>query len=265
METMNPVPSLEALGLTRLEALAYAWLAVNPATTGYQVSKAIGKPTANVYRALEGLERKGAVARDRGSPPLFHAVPPDELFDLMEREFLDRREIAARALASQAPSAAADEDGIFVLANHEQVVGRLSVMLAAARHRVLLDTPAAVLTEIGEKLDDSSGRGVGLFTLVRGARGSERPDEIIDPERTATPAVRMVVDTREALMAPVAPGRSRVEGAFWTRGPLLVRAMHNAIAHEMFFVEVQKGLREGLSVDELEGAFERCRALRQPG
>ena len=262
---MNPVPALEALGLTRLEALAYAWLAVNPATTGYQVSKAIGKPTANVYRALEGLERKGAVARDRGSPPLFHAVPPEELFDRMEREFLDRREIAVRAIAALAPSADADEDGIFVLTSYEQVVGRLSVMLAAARHRVLLDAPAAVLNEIGETLEDSSGRGVRLVTLVRGAPGSERPDEISDPEPAAVDAVRMVVDTREALMASVAPGRSRVDGGFWTRGPLLVRTMHDAIAHEMFFVQVQKGLREGLSVDELEGAFEHCRSLRQPG
>ena len=71
---MSIEKSLESLGLTQIEALAYAYLVANPSSTGYRVARGIGKPTANVYRALESLGRKGAVLQDRALTPSFRAL-----------------------------------------------------------------------------------------------------------------------------------------------------------------------------------------------
>lgn len=245
---MKPIPSLEALGLTRLEALAYAWLVAHPATTGYKVSKGIGKPTANVYRALEGLERKGAVTNDRASPPLYRAVAPDELLDQLEQEFIDRRAIAAQALrALEAHNHAdADEDGVYPLTSPEQVLGRARVLLSAARRVALLDAPPELRDGLTDAVEDVRSRGAQVLVLARDAAS----------------ALRVVVDARDALIATIAPDGRSVRDAMWTRSALFARTLHDAIANEMFFVLVEQGLREGMSVDELEGAFERTRALR---
>jgi sugar-specific transcriptional regulator TrmB len=262
---MKPIPSLEAMGLTRLEALAYSYLVANPATTGYKVSKGIGKPTANVYRALESLERKGAVTNDRASPPLFRAVAPDELFDRLEREFLDRREIAARALKSLAVETDADQDGVFALKTVEQVMGRARVMLTAARRVAVLDASSQMLAEFADAMDDARARGARVITLVRGAAdGGEQDDVIIDTANPApeASALRLVLDAREALIASIARPANSVRDAMWTRSALFARTLHEAIANEAFFIRVEQGLRDGLSVDELEGTYEWCRAIR---
>ena len=261
---MNPIPSLEALGLTNLEALSYAWLVAHPGTTGYKVSKGIGKPTANVYRALESLERKGAVTNDRASPPLFRAVAPDELFDQLEREFMDRRGIAAQALASLSGEPDADEDGIFRLKNADQVMGRARILLAAAKRAVLLDATPEVLASLGDALDAARSRGVRAVVLARGSLAADHPDTIRDAtaRRSAETTLRMVADAREALIATLPTDGTATADAMWTRSPLFARTLRDAIATDAFYVLVEQGLRDGLSVDELEGAFERCREIR---
>jgi sugar-specific transcriptional regulator TrmB len=260
---MKPIPSLEALGLTHLEALAYACLVASPASTGYKVSKAIGKPTANVYRALEGLERKGAVTNDRGSPPLYRAVAPDELFDQLEREFMDRREIAAQALASLAIEPDTDDDGIFALKSADQVTGRARVLLAAARRVVLMDAAPDAIDGLADAVNDTRARRVRVIVLTRGASGDAHDDTIVDTDahRGSKGTLRIAADAREALIATIAPdGTAR--DAIWTRSAPLARTLHDAIANEAFFVLVEQGLRDGLSVDEMEEAFERCRLVR---
>lgn len=260
---MKPIPSLEALGLTRLEALVYAYLVAHPSTTGYKVSKGIGKPTANVYRALESLERKGAVTNDRASPPLFLAVAPDELLDQLEREFMDRRQIAAQALASVAAEPDTDDDGIFPVRTTDQVTGRARMFLTAARRVVLVDAMPPMLGLLADAVDDARSRRVRVIVLARGASESAHDDTIVDEDarRRTAGALRIAADAREALIATVTPDASARDG-IWTRSPLVARTLHDAIANDMFFVLVEQGLRDGLSVDELEGAFERCRALR---
>ena len=261
---MKSIPSLEALGLTHLESLVYAYLVANPGHTGYRVSKGIGKPTANVYRALESLARKGAVSDDHASPPLFRAVPPDELLDQLERDFMDRREVAARALASLEVEPGGDDDGIFALKSADQVTGRARVLLAAARRVTLVDAAPAVLALFADAVDDARNRGVRVITLTRGSSGDRHRDAITtaSPGGSGAMAFRMAADAREALLATLTPDGISAREAVWTRSPVFAQTLHDAIANDVFFVSVEEGLRGGLSVDELEGAFERCRAIR---
>ena len=63
------------MGLNALEAEVYAQLLKESPLTGYGVAKALGKPAANVYKAIDTLADKGAVIVDEGGTRQCRAVP----------------------------------------------------------------------------------------------------------------------------------------------------------------------------------------------
>ena len=105
MATTSQDPLVNALcelGFTEIEALVYAFLVGSEAATGYRISHAIGKPTANTYKAIASLAQQGAVQVDEGGNRLVRAVPPDELLAGLERRSREKREAARAALRSTA-------------------------------------------------------------------------------------------------------------------------------------------------------------------
>src|SRR6188474_2426856 len=121
--------ALESLGLTQIEARCYAHLAANPSTTGYGVARGIGKPTANVYRAIETLERKGLVIHDRGTPPAYRALPPEEMLARLARAHL---------------------------------------LLAAARRVVMMEAAHDTLARFEHAVTDARSRGVRVVVITDG-------------------------------------------------------------------------------------------------
>jgi hypothetical protein len=108
---------------------------------------------------------------------------------------------------------------------------------------------------------------VRVAARVRG--GGETPsgaDTFADAETAPArlaPALRMVADGREALLASLSPDGRGVRDAVWTRSAFVARTMHDALAAELFYARVERGFADGLSVDEVESAFERSRELRE--
>jgi sugar-specific transcriptional regulator TrmB len=173
---MNIEKSLESLGLTQLEALAYAWLVANPSSTGYRVARGIGKPTANVYRALESLGRKGAVLQDRAATPSFRALAPDDLLAQLEREFMQRKRTAAEQLASLQPDEA--DERIYALNSPEQVMTRARVMVASARRLVLVDAMTSLAAALESEIAEARTRRVRV--LVRSRIAALAHDDTIE-------------------------------------------------------------------------------------
>ena len=62
------------------------------------LSKELGKPVANVYKALETLEAKGAIEVDRGRKRVCRPLPVEEFLGLLEIRFHRLREGAAEGL-----------------------------------------------------------------------------------------------------------------------------------------------------------------------
>jgi hypothetical protein len=73
----------------------------------------------------------------------------------------------------------------------------------------------------------------------------------------------MVADAREALVASLSHEGAAVHDAVWTRSASFARTLHRALTAELFLAMVESGLEDGLSVDEVETAFDRCRKLRE--
>lgn len=263
---MDAITSLQSLGLTPIEALSYTYLVANPSATGYRVARGIGKPTANVYRALESLERKGAVVRDRTATPLFRALPPEDLLGQLEREFVMRRSSASRELAILRADEA--DERLYSLGSIDHVMSRARILLAAARRIVLADAPADVVESIAEEVRDARARGTRVVVIARGATDGEPSGKHGDTwveegsRRGDGHALRMVADAREALLASFTLDAKRVRDAVWTRSALFCATIHDALTTELFFLQVARGASDGLSVDEVERAFEKCREIR---
>ena len=257
--------SLEALGLTHMEALAYAYLVANPSSTGYRVARGIGKPTANVYRALESLHRKGAVLQDRAVTPSFRALAPGDLLARLEAEFNQKKSRAARELASLQPEK--EDERVYALRGADQVLAKARILLASARKLVLVDTVSSVAGRLTGDFGDARKRGTRVLLRVRAIDGNvdsarEHRDTFVDavaPSGSHT-SVRVVADARETLVAWF-DDHGDVQDAFWTRSPLLARTMHEAMTSERCCAQIDVKMADGLSVDEVEEIFEEWRRL----
>lgn len=255
---MNLSEALESLGLAHIEALSYAHLVSHPSTTGYKVARGIGKPTANVYRALETLERKGLVIQDRGTPPAYRALPPDEMLARLERDFMARKSRAAAQLAALKPGVS--DEKLYALKSHEHVIARAHLLLAAARRIVLMEAPHASVALLADSIGDARSRGARVVVITD--RAETHADTVASARRPIA-AIRMVADARESLVSALPNDAGGVSEALWTRSALIGRILHDALASELFYGMVEDGLDDGLSVDEVEAAFDRCRKARE--
>lgn len=246
---MSVEKSLELLGLTQIEALAYTYLVSNPSSTGYRVARGIGKPTANTYRALESLSRKGAVLQDRGATPSFRALTPDDLLARLEHDFMKRKSAAAGKLAKLQPDEG--DERIYALSSPDQVLTRVRIVLASARKLVLIDAMTTHATAFENEIVEARSRRVRV--LIRD--GARSPGTL--------PSLRMVADAREVLLAAFDYDESRVREAFWTRSVFLARLMHDAVASELCCARIEAMMADGLSVDEVEAVMEEWREARR--
>ena len=84
---MDALALLMTLGLNQLEAETYLYLLTHDLQTGYRIGQALGKPSANVYKALEALARKGAVMIEEGESRTCRAIPMTEFLSHLEASF----------------------------------------------------------------------------------------------------------------------------------------------------------------------------------
>lgn len=259
----DPTTSLIALGWTPIEALAYASLLEHPRSTGYGVARRIGKPTANTYKALISLEGRGAVTVEGGARRLYTAVAPGELLDGMERRFRQHRETAFRGLAQLEPKRG--DDGVHHLRTRDQLVARLRRMLGRCRSAALLELPPSVLDRVADDISLAGDGGADVRIKTSQPVDLDGVTRVVVGEHT--PVVNAVIDSREMLLAALGPGEKLRHGVWSARADISALA-HRALVAELLFADVDTGLEQGISIDELEetfGAYARLRTLAGGG
>lgn len=253
--------TLEELGLTGSEAAVYAHLVRHSPATGYRVARAIGKPVANTYKTLESLEEKGAVVVDDSGSRLCRAVPPDEFLARLERQFQDRRQRAARALAEVGRDAQAiDEDErVYRLHSREQVIQRARAMLARATRCALVDIFPNPLETLAADLDKAAAAGIDVVikpytesALVK--RAVMIP--ILQWERELPNLwpghhLHIVVDATEALLALLEPQGDGVIHAISTANPYLAATQHSGLQFEFITTHVRDGIYKNADSESL--------------
>jgi hypothetical protein len=73
---MSIEKSLESLGLTQIEALAYTYLVANPSSSGYRVSRGSGnRPRTSTARSRASREKARCYRTAGRLPPSAHSLP----------------------------------------------------------------------------------------------------------------------------------------------------------------------------------------------
>jgi sugar-specific transcriptional regulator TrmB len=265
MSAEQSVRALVNLGFTGLEAEVYTALAQHPPMTGYRVAQVLGKPAANVYKAIESLQAKGAVIVDDGENRVCHAVPAEELLGLLERGFRENRERAATALA-ELQNVQAD-DRVYQLRSREQVLERCRRMIERAERVVLLDAFPAPLEELRTEAEAAAARGVTVGVKAYEPVSLREAEVFVYPDGRAVIGrwpgqwVNVVVDGREHLLALLTRDGRGVHQAVWSESPYLSWVYHSAVARELILADVERRIADGASSQELRGRLEGYRRI----
>ncbi len=272
MEQDDAVAALGELGFTRLEGEVYTFLLQESPATGYRVAQALARPVANTYKAIQSLERKGAVLVDEGANRLCRAVPAEELLRQMERGFAEKRGAAARALSRLRGTT--EDTRVYQLRTPEAIFERCRAMLDAGRRIVLVDVFPALLEPLRADLERTAARGVEVHMKLY------QPDEVRGAEAIITAAGDRImehypghwlivnVDGAEHLVAFFSPDRTSVLQAVWTGSAFLSHIQHSGMAAELVLTDLLRNPQAGVTPAECRQAVYRARhlfALDSPG
>lgn len=236
MTTTIAVAALLDLGFTETEARLFCELTRLGPATGYRLSKAVGKATANTYQALETLAQKGAVLVDDGESRTWRAVPAAELVAALEARFEQRSRSALAALAElKAPDADAR---LYALRTPDQVLARARAMIAAAREVLLYDLFPPPFADLEPDLARAHARGVRVVGQVYEPVQTSVPS-VSQPTAPAQLAawpglqVTIVADGREHLTALLSSDGLRCRHGVWSDSVYLGCIHHSGLAAEI--------------------------------
>ena len=250
-----PISPLIDLGFTALEAEIYTWLLGESPATGYRVAQALGKPAANIYKALESLEAKGVVLVEEGSWRLFRPLAVEELLGRLERRFRERKDEAARALADL--SAPVDDDRVYRLRSADAVLERARAMLARAEQVALIDLFPGVVETLRPAMEEAAARGVEVGVLAYAPVEVAGATVVVSADGEETLArwpgqwLCVIIDGAEHLIAFLSPDGSAVRQAVWTRSLYLSWVYHSAHSAGFALAAVRRAALSGADGPEM--------------
>lgn len=247
---MPPGQALVPFGFTALESEIYAFLARESPATGYRVAQGIGKPAANVYKALQTLESKGAILVEDGDAKQVRAVAADELLARLTREFQDHQKTAKEAFARMARPA--DDERVYTFRTADAALAHARDRLTEAKHVVVGALGAEAQEALSEDLKAAKERGVDVALLTVDGSG---PESAETHEGAYEDEIRLAVDAVAGLS-----GRLGIDP--WivaARSATFAGGVHQGLAAEIALAEVHEKLEEGAGAKRVSKALERIR------
>ena len=233
--------ALEKLGFSEIESLVYCVLLEESPATGYRISHAIGKPTANTYKAIAALAKRGAIVIDDSANRLCRAVPPSELLDRIDRDFSAHKDRAEKFLSKIRP--AAGDDRVYQLSDVKQVIERSLAMFAGAKKAVLVDAFPKIVPHIASDLENAAHRGVEVVIRAYAPVVLRRVKVLLAPDADRLLSLwpgeqlNVVVDAEQFMLALLAKDIGSVHQAIWSNSTFLSCMQHNGLSAELIMTE----------------------------
>lgn len=248
----DTLSQLSGLGFSTLEAEAYLHLLGAGPQTGYQVAKALGRQTANTYKAIEVLAGRGAVMIEEGKHRLCRPVPPKEFLRRARREFQEQVESLETALSRIEP--AGDDDRVYKLETPGQVLERAEALIAEAESVIVLDAFPRALEALRPALEKRLRRKQGVEVFIeaympfalRGARVVMVRDGGAALAQWQGEQLNLVVDSRRHVMALFEPELRGVRQAVWSNSLYLSCLHHAGRLCEHTLLLAQQALQDGM-------------------
>lgn len=243
------ITALRDLGLNQLEAEVYSFLLANEPKTAYAVGRAISRPTANVYKAVESLSQRGAVVVEEGGSRVCRAIPAREFLRHSEKSFLSRTREAATALASLQSDFS--DERVYRVEHVDEVFERCAAMLERAHRVIVIDAFPQSLERLVPAIRSAIKRSVDVWieayrpiTIDGAAVVIAQPGES-SIELWRAEQLNVVVDGKEVLLALMSLELETVYQALWSRSLYLACLMHGGMMSEHTVHRIHQADREG--------------------
>lgn len=251
---MKRAPStLQALGFSEIEALVYCYLLTNSPATGYRVSRGIGKPVANTYKAIADLKDRGVLGLSGSDNKIARPVSPEELLGRLDDEFNRHRDRAAEELAKL--SREPDDERVYQLGSAEEVLSRARSMMDRAQEIVLVDAFPGFWDHLRSSAAQAQARGV---TVLAKLYCPENPVglRVFRPRDAAKilamwpgQQLNLVVDAQEHLLALASHDLSQMHQAIWSNSAFISCTQYNHLwcefAATRYFEHEESGVAPG--------------------
>lgn len=222
---------LRELGFNQLEAEVYLALLPREPMTAYRLGTLVGKPTANVYKAVESLARRGAVMVQEGESRAVAAVPVADFLGQTERDFVERtRDLSDRLANLQRQY---DDERVYRLESPAQVLERARQMLdAGATTIAVVDAFPAALAAVAPAIRRAIDRGVELCVQAYAPIDLPGADLVVTSFGADSIAawggeqLNVVIDGREHLLALLSADLDVVVQAVWSQSAYLSSILH---------------------------------------
>ena len=241
---------LMEIGLSRLEAEVYAFLLANRPMTGYGIGKRLGKPTANVYKAVDALARRGAVLIEEGENRRCRAVPASEFLEHERVAFGRKTEAAAQTLAKleQQP----DDERVYRLESAAQLFERCRQMLEErCQTFAVVDAFPAALKALVPSIKIAIRRGATVYVeayepvKIPGARLVVATVGTQVLQQWRTQQLNLIVDGRECVTALLDAQLQEVFQGLWTNSLYLSCLMHSGRLAEHTLLRLERAAESG--------------------
>lgn len=259
---------LLALGLTALEAQAYAFLIREGPSTGYRIAQALGKPAGNLYKSLEAMESRGFVlSADEEGGRLYRATPVREVGSRVVREAERAAARAAREL-ERAGADDAPDDRLYAIADRGAAMERARAMIAGASDFVLLSACPVFVEELAEDLRGATERhvavGMKVFAPVEIAGASVVPDARGEAAWREGPGqwLSMSVDGRALLGVLLDHEGRTLRTAHTSMNAMLNWEMYTGLSTNILLEEAERLLASGAPAAEVKHALDALHRLQ---
>lgn len=232
------------LGFTQLESEIYTYLIVEGASTGYGVAKGVGKPTANVYKAIESLSQKGAIEKTIGTKQKCIAVPWQQLVDSQKKQFNKEMEILESSFRNL-PATNTDEQ-VYQLENIVQIKDFSQRLIKASNHSILADIEPSAVEFLSGELEKAAERGVEVIVKVyepvdlKGVKTIIRDKGKEVYQKTKDTQLSICSDGSEILIALLSDDAEEVIQAFKTKSSLLSLTVYNKLLYEFTLTQLKQ-------------------------
>jgi len=213
---------LTEFGFTALESEIYVFLLGESPATGYRIAQAINKPAANVYKAVQSLEAKGAVSTENEGIKSVRPVPSADLVKRFEREFKKRLAQVEKSLSGfkEAPV----DDSVLTLKSEPACIGYAMRLILSAKKSAAIICDPSQAEELEEAIAQAEANGVRIQLW-------ERPGGVL----------RVGVDHRSSLTA--GHDASGYTGYF-SHHPVLGASIHDGVACEIAVSQIQTEIEQ---------------------
>lgn len=221
---------LKQLGFNQLEVEVYLFLLTTEPMTAYKVGVSINKPTANVYKVMDSLAKKGAVLIESNKSKYCKAVSPSEFFSHYEKNILEKTK-QTKELLKNLENNYYDEK-TYSIESVPLVFERFRNMMQKAKVIAVIDAFPSALNLVLDSIQEAIKRGVDVYIqtykpiTIKGAdiAYSEIGEKAISHWQSEQ--LNLVIDGEEYLVALMDLELTRTIQASWSNNYYMACSLH---------------------------------------